>query len=555
MKNNKFRRYIYVIFCLIFFLFITGSLFLSIITNGNYNYAVPNKFVLVILLIVLLVLGYIIRKPVFEIMNRYFKQITIMYWALGILLVLVFAWATYGTTFTADDQLIDTATREYFQTGVLEDKYYLKIYPTNYFLQIVSLFLYKISIIFHLSFAFVQTISNVTTLLITQLFTYLIANKYLSKRGMFYFYIISIFFFSFAFHIADHYNDVYLVLYPIAGLYFFDKSLLEKVFAKKLVYIFIGALVLGIGAMHRPVTLIVWFMFLFTIILIEFSKNMLKKYFIIFIISLVGFVPLFSLNFYISNNKFFEVSSELKKAHNFTDASRYTFDNKTIQKYRNQEIPKTDNNENESANKVVDSAGMNYQIFINKFLNGLKQYQNLFKTQYGDNISTSLPATFARIWAIIYTDGTFHYEGEFGTIVNGPDNTFANNIRKYFLPIEKGIPEINLKGVDRTFADRPVSYFYNFMHALWVLLLICILLGARAYINDKNRNRRLINFIMFGSIFCISVYTIMTEMNPRYLYLYLPFYILAGCFCLEQNFGKGLPFKKSLERLKDKLRK
>lgn len=112
----------------------------------------------------------------------------------------------------------------------------------------------------------------------------------------------------------------------------------------------------------------------------------------------------------------------------------------------------------------------------------------------------------------ISTDGTFFYGGE---------GHFHNNVPK----TEKGIRGAlqNITYCDTPFYQR---YYGQYLHGLWMVILLGCILFALSGIRKRQLG---MEFVLQISLFGIFLFLMLFEVRSRYLFLYLPFFILLAC--------------------------
>lgn len=459
------------------------------------NFLCSNLF-LVLISIALLIIIVIIYKRFGKYINSFINRLPKWFIIfLSFILFLVLGFVFYHTYFiTGWDSQIIVEIASYLSEGWVPKVYhsYLSFYPNNLLMTWIYSILFKISTVFYginpiyFSILFQSFLACLTGYLL-----FLIV-KNISR--VLYAYIV---WFIYVIHIAINpwisilYSDSLALIFPILIIWLYQQ--MENGKNIKIKWSLIGFFSY-IGFKIKPQVFIV----VIAIFIVESLKLIINcdkstliirvKSYLSFIISLI--LTLIFCNVFIFSNLNLEINSEdkvtishyLMMGLNYETNGTYSYDDVLLSQF---------------SKSITERKERNYDV-INQRLTEMK-FNGLVKH-------------LAKKSLVIYGDGTYAWMQEGNFFAREFDD--RNSIISPFL---KSI----------YYGDN-YKLFSTFKHMIWLIIIIGTC-GVFLYFYQSNKPNSII-FVMVISLIGLFLFEILFEARARYLFIYIPFYIIIALY-------------------------
>lgn len=497
IKNALFSKYIFKIFYIIFFICFSSIFISSIFRDGSVYYKL-NPFIFISIAIVILLLWYYIYKLI----DKYFEKISnkqklllyiitfsiiiglIIY--LGIILEIPLGW---------DYDIVYSQARSYALT---KDRLKLAVYPEyfQYFPNNISIFLtevvlFKIAKLFGITdFLTVMLTFNGLIIFLTILFIFLYCYRKLGCKKAYFSLIVCLFFIPLYAYLPIFYSDTFSLLFGVLLLYVYSFFDLKKINTKHNILLFIlFSILLLIGIKYKMTVIFVFG----GIIMDFFYRFKLKKTAIFTVVICVIFGSLnLVYNFMIKDH--FKINS---------------FGNIPITHWimMGIEDPTKDNSNRNSY------GGYNYDDY---------QITESYKTGKG-----SIPRHISEIKKRLKAYGFFGY-------IDYLDKKAVNiwGDGSYFSAIKLNIDNKNKSNIVQRLLSGEDDYriiIYIEQGVQLAFMFILIFSSLYCYIKSDEKG-----LLLHVPIFLIMLFLLVWEGRSRYLYNYIPLFILIVVIYIDK---------------------
>lgn len=409
---------------------------------------------------------------------------------------------------------------------------YFSRYPNNSFLLLAKELLFRISYLFNIkAILVVDVIFNVIAIDVAIIYIYKICKKLLGNKLAYLSFLFSVPVLGFTPYITVPYSDTLSLAFPILVLY--NYILYKKSEVDKVKYIVLMGVFSTIGLLIKPTNIII----LIAISIIEiinliqkainknketFRKENIKRYLRnICIIVILLLVIYSSFNAY-KRIRFGEsITGELEKENEFPlthfmmmGLKPTDVDGKYYGYYFEEDV-------NATASHIGTSEKVKYNI--SEIKARLKKM----------GVSGYLKFLYDK-YTVSSCDGSFFYGNEGTFFIEEPllNNNFAKNIQQYMY-------------ID---GDKYYSVTIQIMQSYWIMILIGILICCIKNIFKKCDET---NYILKLSIIGIILFILLFEGRSRYLFNYLPIFIILCMYGIYELIAiiKNSNFNK--EKIKD----
>lgn len=384
---------------------------------------------------------------------------------------------------------------EYVETGIMDTEY-LSRNPNNMFLVFITIGIMKL---FHFigDFDTIHYILLCIFALSVNIATYLIAivAHKITQNGVIAVisYLTAIIIFTFSPWIAIPYSDTLTAVFPILELYVYIN---KDGFKHRFFYWFTLTLISVLGAYIKPTCIIVFI----AIIMIEFFKKkhdwkyLLTKSMIAVVIA--AMIP-WGINTYLKDR----VGVDEEMAFTWAHFLMMGMNESTWGRWAQED----------------------FSFSVDIPTKSERQIQDLerFKERIMDYGLKGTMEQFRRKTVICYGDGTFGWgdEGKFYFVILDRQSRISSILQKVFYP-----------NIERS------RYLYTscLEHFIWIMVLL-FQFGILKAGSDKQK----MNYVVMLSLIGIFIFVNLFEARGRYLYNFLPVFVLAGAYGLDYLYKKA----------------
>ncbi len=509
MERNKEKlilKIFRIAFLILFLIIVINAIFFN--KTIQINYIVPVMLIGTILVYMMIYLFYYISKKYFKIMeikNDYKIILAIIIFLIQIIIAgLVYAhcgWDCGG--------VIDNAFCMY--KGEQPDINYFSMYPNNIAILMIFKYLYVLVGYFNVielqNIYWIAVIFNIIMIDLAVVFTILTSKKIFGNKITYLVFLFIIPLILFSPHIIVPYTDTISLWIPIAIYYFYLKSKENKKI--KFLYLFIEAVLIVVGYFIKPTCIIM----AIAIILVELinisikslkNKKNLKNAIIIMLIFALGYGITMETYQYFRYKNFGKYVSEEQFEKNVIPVTHFL-----MMGMQEAEIEEMNN---KGKNNIMYGAYNGEDVANTKKIEGKKEKQN-----YNIEIIKQRLQKFGILGYLnfiynkmnwILSDGTFYYGAEGTFFVTDPYNKSA---------IGKA-----LQGFFNLNSNKYQYITANIMQIAWIALLV----GIIATYKDTKKEIYVLKFSIIG----IILFIVLFEGRSRYLYNYIPMFILVGTY-------------------------
>ena len=490
LLNNTIKYTFAFIFFIIFILLIIVD------TKIKYNYInlskISNIIILLIILLIFLIFYYLNRKIKNKININEKKVIKIIFISLFIIQIIIFKNIYFETGW--DVKLLRETAINYSITNIFTNNYhydlypYFDIYPNNIFL--TSIFSYIIK------FGYLINITNPNKLLVlinillidlTGIITLKTIKNFSDNKKTI---IISAILYSLFIGLSPWflipYSDTYSIIFPISILYNYTKK--NK---KKYNYFLIGLLSI-IGYLIKPTNIIV----LIAIVIIE------------------------AINFIFTKKK--EIKENIKKitpvivgiliAILINKINLYIIDYKPNKEYQFTFYHYLMMGSNEKTTGGYNEKDFFNSVGKNSYKERIKYNKEIFiKRMKEKNINEHINF-YKKKLLLIYNDGSLAWgkEGQFYFFIENNYNLLSNYLKNIFYN-----------------DGEYYSIFSTITQMIWLIIISFSLISS---IINKNKDLN----VMYLTIIGLTLFLLLFEARARYLYLYIPYFIVLATLGMEK---------------------
>jgi len=503
------------------FIIIFSVIFLVLIfvdTNIQYSYINQDKLdnlmcieiILFISLIIFIIVKLInTRFNLYKLISKNEKLIIRSIFILLFIFQIIIISSIYFQPGFDPEMLFDTA-QGYAETGIFERNIYFSnnpyfdVYPNNLFLASIFGIIIKIAMLFNCSDTYkVLQIISIILVDISGIIMVKIIGGFSKKRI---FKILGAFLFAILIGMSPWffipYSDTFSIIFPISILYNYTKN--RKNFYN---YLLIG-LFAGLGYLIKPTNIIV----LIAISILELYKllfvkrknirNFLKNIFLV----IIGIIIVIVLNVCVGKIVNYEIDKKYSlSAYHYLmmGINKETTGTFSIKDLRN-------SLENSSYDDRIE---YNKKVFFNRLQemsvkDFIEFYIKKILTNYNDGLFS---------WGDDkhYSDAFYIWEVDI-VAYNFVDGNFLSNLLR----------EIFYHGGE---------LYYNLasvMQIIWIFIIMSTMIGA---ILNRAKYK---NSVIYLTIIGLTIFLLIFEARARYLYLYLPYYIISAIIGLDMLYQK-----------------
>lgn len=487
------------------FLLLTILIFLLCLFGVNYiNYAYKldisrNNVIIFVLTLLCLIIIFIIKKTLFKKIKVKNNRCIFIVAFILFLCQIVLIYCYYFETDWDVLRIIDTAYRLAEKDNVvLKFPNYFSHYPNNIFIMMLFSKIIALSNIvgvgkysYFIILVVQSVLNNLTGILIYFVLRKISQKQYLAWTG-YVFYILLIWISPW---VSIPYSDSIGLIFPISILYLYLVLDCKKFFILKI----IGIGVLStIGYFVKPQIIIISIALIIITILYIKKDNYKVGIIVVFTLSLTFIVCITWINIFQKDNRL-SINKEYEIT--YTHFIKMGLNNNTNGGYWHNDVEDSFSKATKMERQEENLNEIKLRV-RNYGLLGLLKHQ----------IKKTLT---------IYNDGTFGWglEGRFYYKIKENDFKMANHVRNFY------------------YGDGEYYHIFKYITQGTWLLILFLLIGNIFERNLTNKIRviylALIGLFLFESIF---------EARSRYLYIYIPIFIVIATFGLENMYRKILSF-------------
>lgn len=502
MNHNDIRynieKVLSILFSFLFVLIVFNAIFFNKVIQINFSPAILliGSISVIAILIILYKITNLWYDKLKDILKKYKYLILIIIFGIQLLL----ARLIYAPSGWDCGLLIGNSFNMYKGLGV--DTNYFSTYPNNILTLLIFKYLYVIVGLFTNvnteNYYFITIVFNIIVIDMGAIFTILTCKKLLGEKTT----LLSLFFILplivFFPYIIVPYTDTLTLFIPIAIFYFYLK--IKDNTRMKYLYIFIEGILLIGGYLLKPtcaiigIAIIIIEMFYINIRDLKNIKNILKDIIIMALIFIIGMTTTYITYHYLKN----------KNLSKYITNEQYESNTITFTHFIMMGMQKSDVN-----GKAMYGAYNEQDVINTKSKSGKEEKQKyniqIIKQRLEKMGVTGYLKFIYNKMNWVLSDGTFYY--------------WQEGSQKY-LPISQD----KVSKIVQKYFDKDSSEYNKITANIFEILWIVILIGIICSFKNKEKNINILKLSALGIILFIIVF----EGRSRYIYNYIPVFIILG---------------------------